>query len=380
MSKTKDRLCTSRRNKTAKHIERIAGHLIEGTNQGITSIISEETLAQLHTIENTHEVIQNKDLAILLEKDKLPSIKSTVSDPLFQGTLFFVQITFNTPSGSFSINNADMLTALNYSKVAINPISDYASQYGPNSLSVSNNIIQYSVTLSGKTYTDSNLKSWVNDIVSTNRLSTNSSCIVILNPWTEGIVNTNEDPRRGVGGYHGKVSTPFCFCNVFGQNLTVDDRQNAYAQILSHEIAEMTVDPLANIVNPEVCDACAPNCNNLWNNFFDNGNQFIDGSQSLPPSFAYKFFVNALVKPASYNPATECAIPGSNTHDVCVYIPPKVFSAVYAQGDPGNGIGGYDLKSAADRAFAFDYDGSGRLDHIAYVQAWYRYHVDSKEG
>jgi hypothetical protein len=29
------------------------------------------------------------------------------------------------------------------------------------------------------------------------------------------------------------------------------------------------------------------------------------------------------------------------------------FSAVYAQGDPGNGVGGYDLKSAADRAFAF---------------------------
>ncbi|MBK8256230.1 MAG: S8 family serine peptidase [Polyangiaceae bacterium] len=40
------------------------------------------------------------------------------------------------------------------------------------------------------------------------------------------------------------------------------------------------------------------------------------------------------------------------------------FSPVYAQGDPGNGIGGYDLKSPADRAFAFDYDHSGKLDHI----------------
>src|SRR6266513_2436423 len=42
-----------------------------------------------------------------------------------------------------------------------------------------------------------------------------------------------------------------------------------------------------------------------------------------------------------------------------------VFSPVYQQGDPGNGIGGYDLRSAADRAFAFDYDGSGKLDHLA---------------
>src|SRR5438128_890426 len=41
------------------------------------------------------------------------------------------------------------------------------------------------------------------------------------------------------------------------------------------------------------------------------------------------------------------------------------FSAVYAQGDPGNGIGGYDLGSGTDRAFAFDYDSSGKIDHLA---------------
>lgn len=40
------------------------------------------------------------------------------------------------------------------------------------------------------------------------------------------------------------------------------------------------------------------------------------------------------------------------------------FAPVYLQGDPGNGIGGYDLKSPADRAFSFDYGGSGRMDHL----------------
>ena len=40
------------------------------------------------------------------------------------------------------------------------------------------------------------------------------------------------------------------------------------------------------------------------------------------------------------------------------------FSPVYAQGEPGAGIGGYDLLSAADRAFAFDYDSTGKLDHL----------------
>ena len=41
------------------------------------------------------------------------------------------------------------------------------------------------------------------------------------------------------------------------------------------------------------------------------------------------------------------------------------FAAVYAQGDPGGGIGGYDLKSPDDLAFAFDYDKTGKSDHVA---------------
>ena len=41
------------------------------------------------------------------------------------------------------------------------------------------------------------------------------------------------------------------------------------------------------------------------------------------------------------------------------------YTPVYAQGDPGIGIGGYDLQSTADRAFAFDYDSSGKRDHLA---------------
>ena len=33
-------------------------------------------------------------------------------------------------------------------------------------------------------------------------------------------------------------------------------------------------------------------------------------------------------------------------------------------GAPGNGVGGYDLADGRDRVFAFDYDGSGKLDHL----------------
>jgi hypothetical protein len=42
----------------------------------------------------------------------------------------------------------------------------------------------------------------------------------------------------------------------------------------------------------------------------------------------------------------------------------NVFTPVFRQGDPGIGIGGYDLKSTSDFAFAFNYDSSGKLDHL----------------
>ena len=44
------------------------------------------------------------------------------------------------------------------------------------------------------------------------------------------------------------------------------------------------------------------------------------------------------------------------------------FAAVYHQGDPGNGIGGYSLGGPADRVFAYDYDGTGKLDHLVCYQ------------
>jgi hypothetical protein len=41
---------------------------------------------------------------------------------------------------------------------------------------------------------------------------------------------------------------------------------------------------------------------------------------------------------------------------------------VYAQGDPGNGMGGFDIADDRDQAFAFDYDHSGKLDHLVFYR------------
>jgi hypothetical protein len=40
------------------------------------------------------------------------------------------------------------------------------------------------------------------------------------------------------------------------------------------------------------------------------------------------------------------------------------FKPVYQEGDPGNGIGHFDLRSSADQAFAFDYDHSRKTDYL----------------
>ena len=44
------------------------------------------------------------------------------------------------------------------------------------------------------------------------------------------------------------------------------------------------------------------------------------------------------------------------------------FSPVYHTGDPGYGIGGYFIKSPDDKAFAFDFNGSGMADHLAFYR------------
>ena len=46
-----------------------------------------------------------------------------------------------------------------------------------------------------------------------------------------------------------------------------------------------------------------------------------------------------------------------------------IFAAVFLQTEPGRGIGGFDLLSTADRAIAFDYGSTGRLDHLLFWRA-----------
>src|SRR2546422_975586 len=87
--------------------------------------------------------------------------------------------------------------------------------------------------------------------------------------------NADRDPSRGIGGYHGLANVPYCFVNAMGSGFTVADPQSLFALALSHEIAEMVVDPQANLENPEVCDPCGPNCQTPWIDYFTSGGGYL---------------------------------------------------------------------------------------------------------
>jgi len=83
---------------------------------------------------------------------------------------------------------------------------------------------------------------------------------------------------------------------------------------VSHELAELTVDPQADDRNPEVCDPCDLNCGRAHRNYFDASGRYLGSTDALPPPFPYNFYVCAVVKPGA---AGRCPASSAN----CDYAP-----------------------------------------------------------
>lgn len=307
-------LCVTRAIKNARHLQANAPQIIPKAEppEGFGSRVPRELLARLHTPVPKVELDRVPGLSAALAKKPIPRPRNAAAAPLFNGTLVFASLEFNTRKGTVSIGPGDLATAMDFARLAAVPIVAYATQYGSNEVVVGDAAVPFTVNLPGGTYNDQTVQGWVNSIVKANALPA-SACIVLLNP--QGVVNTDADPSQGVGGYHGMASVPYCFVNVMGSGLTVKDEANVYALALAHEIAEMDVDPRADLGNPEVCDGCGPNCQQVWIDYFNNAGTYIQTLQAFPPPFDYAFFINAVVKPAS---ASMCPAPGS----ACNYAPP----------------------------------------------------------
>jgi hypothetical protein len=172
-------------------------------------------------------------------------------------------------------------------------------------------VIDHTVRLAGTSYTDRQLKRWVDDIATASNLP-DSACVVVVSP--RGLHAHNVDANAG---YHGKASVAYSVLGVFETGLTPDDRADAYAMVVSHELAELVVDPNVDDTNPEVCDPCDLNCGPLHRCYFDASGTYLGTRAALPPPFAYSFYICAIVKPEA---AEDCPAAAAS----CDYAPTQV--------------------------------------------------------
>jgi hypothetical protein len=231
---------------------------------------------------------------------------------LFNGTVYFVHVTFATPGGNVAFSAADMQMMVTYAQHAIVPITEFVEQqYGPTSTTISPTPIEYTATLSSSTFSDSDLRGWVNDIVSTNGLTAANSLIVVPCPTGigAGIVGANS-------GYHNIANAPYAVFGVYATGLTLDDQVDQYAMVVSHEVAEAIVDPQADHSNPEVGDPCCENClPNFYRAYFDAFNNYLGTNQMTPPGgFNFAYYTAVVVKPDG---GSDCPAPDAD----CNYPP-----------------------------------------------------------
>ncbi len=325
-------LCATRAVKVLKYLYSAVPESVPRSSLHALEKLPSSVLARLDTASDWGEVTEDAQLRNWLANNPIPSPKAKVSGPLFHGTLVFVQLIFqkqNQPPSSVSM--ADVQTARDYATLAIVPIQRYASQYGPNSVSVSPEIIPFTANLKGDSFSKGQFEGWVEQCAQTARNNNISDpCIVILHNRNLPNSPTFSGERDS---YHDATGngTPYCYCLVFGENLSVADNnhtingrptEKVYAHNLSHEIAEMVVDPGPNLENPEVCDACAGNCNNSLFDLFDQNGVFMGGTADTASATGFAFFINSVVSADVGLDSQQCVVAGSDAQSACVYPPP----------------------------------------------------------
>lgn len=239
-----------------------------------------------------------------------------VSQPLFEGTIYLADVEFAGAGGPWAVAPSDLSVVEQYLAAIAPVITSYASQYGPGRVSAGRRLPRFRAPVTNAQYSDADLQRWIGSMAQANGLSA-ASAILVLNP--PGVTNRDARESGGVGvlGYHGLAALPYCFVNLLGSGFSVDDPADLFAEAVSHETAEMTVDPRADDSNPEVCDGCGTNClgAQAWRDFFDASGRYLSSDTTFPPSFPYGFFISAMARPSS---ATDCPAPAA----ACAYPPP----------------------------------------------------------
>jgi hypothetical protein len=267
-------------------------------------------LQQVHRLRHdSPRLAKHEAVSRFLERSK--SFGRTTSrrpSPLFNGTIHFAHVEFETPAGVRAFSTADMQSMVLYAKQAIVPMARMISGYGVSSVVVSSKLLRHTATLKTHSFSDLELQGWIRQIVETHRLP-QDSCVVV--PCPRRIF----EHSGGIGansGYHGFARAPgipYIVLGVHGDNLTLADRSDCYAMGVSHEIAEMIVDPRAHDANPEVCDPCCMNCSEkFYRAYFTAANAYLGTNRRARPSgYRFAYYTAVVVRPAGVaTPKHEC--------------------------------------------------------------------------
>ena len=132
--------CYTRSLKNARYLREVAPDIFakDPDADGFGTGVPIEILRGLHRIPHNSPLLKRyKAVADFIREHPLPVPGRTARDALFSGTIHFAQITFRTNRGNKVVPTADMNQIVQYTQNALVPISEYASEYGPNSVSVS---------------------------------------------------------------------------------------------------------------------------------------------------------------------------------------------------------------------------------------------------
>src|ERR1019366_3960944 len=342
-------MCATRAMKVLKYLQRTVPETVPRSSVEALEELPSSVLTSLNAGPDWDMVTKDAQLKQWLAANPIPALRTKPSGPLFKGTLVFVQLIFQEPNQPpASVSLADVQTAVSYAALAAQPIQRYAWQYGQNSVEVWPNVIPLNASVSGTAFNTAQFEGWVEqaaNIVRNEKVE--NPCIVILH--NRDLPNTPQftGNRNSFHSITGN-GTPYCYCLCFGENLNVADNnhtingvatEKVYAHLLSHEVAEMVVDPLGNDSNPEVCDGCAGNCNQNLFSLFDANGVFLGGTTDTASATGFAFFINPIVSANAALDSNYCVVPLSDTPAACIYPPPFISGELLAYGDaetPGN--------------------------------------------
>jgi len=167
------------------------------------------------TAGKARETGNGGQLAEQVKRPEIPPTSNSAVDPLFNGTLFLCshQFTIKSQNNAVkSVSAADMATAVNYATQAARPISKYAAQYGPNTISVSTRRAAFfgNTARPRSTMTHSSKAGSLDSIP-----KQPAQHLLHCHSQSAGIDQYGWRSLARIGGYHGNANVPYCFVNLF---------------------------------------------------------------------------------------------------------------------------------------------------------------------